>query len=705
MDMNLLSKLEQEHGLQPGLLNAVMMQESGGRADAVSPKGARGWFQFMPQTAQAYGVQDPTDFTQSATGAAKYLGNLYKQFGNWEDALRAYNWGEGNLSKFKRGKRKDMPAEAQAYPQAVLARLGDAAPDLPEDDEEPPELPPDLPDDAPAAPAAEKARDYQAELEARSGTILYPTVGAVAGGIMGTVAGATGGAGIGAIPGAAIGGTGGAMVGHIAAIMQADVPVEEKLKYLIGKFNVEAISNLIGTKGANWFVNALAKTPAERIAIQQWMEKNGSNIHPITDRELSPRAAGVYRQAERDIANTIDVAIGKSLSELTAGGRPSQLGSVFQRAYQAADEALFQTHDGLFAPFRHGTPFGSLKVTPTPQLRTKAQEVMQNFKDVKMTEKEAGASASVLKIVDDLAKGKEVDLATLVAQKRALGRTSNWEAVNGSVDNGIRKNLTVLLDDAIEKRLAGVGPAAAQSWKTANATAARDLGIMNDKLITRLASSDKTDPMVVTEFVAKNASPATMTAYKKALGLMVQKGALTQEQNAYLMDHVRRNWIEQNMNTSSKAADIYESILGTGKNQEAVDAFNAVFNGSPYKTVLQETAKAAHALREFGARIPNAAGSVGEYTTAGVGGGMVGGKLGTTVATGGVYLMNAIPKLLAKAQLRNDSALRNKVRFVVNYVNQATPEQLKDFAKGSITMMPANVQRTYVELQSQLGDE
>jgi hypothetical protein len=700
MDAALLAKLEAEHGLQPGLLKAVMMQESGGDPNAVSKAGAKGWFQFMPDTAKEYGVTDPTDFTQSATGAAKYLSRLQSKFGNIEDTLRAYNWGQGNLRAYQKGKRTDMPTEAAEYPQRVLARLegGDAPPEFETDDPPEFELPPDVMH--PALKSAGPVKDWQAELKNAPGTSLLPLVGGVGGSMIGAAAGAP--TVVGAIPGAAAGGTLGAIMGHALAIRNHEAPVEEKLKYLVGAFNMEALMNMAGTKGIQAIQNVLARTPKDRAAIVDWFRKNGSEINPEVY-DMSGRATRVYKSAEDDMATTIDESLGSTMRSLNQGGTPTDMGVVFQTAYKDAVEKVGQSHETLFAPFKHGTTVGNSLTVPTTSLRDTAKEVLQQFKDIKSTNKQAGAGADVVAIVKDLASGKAAPLATLVAQKRALGNTANWDAVQGGVDNSIRMKLYKELDGAIEAQLAKTNPAMLAQWNTANATANRQLGILTDTMIKKMAADEKVNPMLVTEFVAKNASPSAVTAYKKALGLMQAKGSITKEQNVYLMDHVRRNWIELNMSDSKKAAQMYDSILGSGKNAEAVDAFNAVFSGSPYRTVLEETARAAHALRQYGARIPASSGSSGEYVTGmslgGLAGGMVAGPggaaAGSTLAGALVFLTNAVPKAMAKAQLRNDHAVRNQIRYVSNWLNQASPSDLKSVAAGNFSTMPANVYRAY----------
>ena len=117
----LFSSLEEQYKLPSGLLNAVMMQESRGNANAVSPKGAQGYFQFMPDTAKQYGV-NPSDLTSSATGAARMFADLLKQNnGDLDSALAGYNWGQGNLSKYGIGK---APNETRNYIAKVKQGMG-----------------------------------------------------------------------------------------------------------------------------------------------------------------------------------------------------------------------------------------------------------------------------------------------------------------------------------------------------------------------------------------------------------------------------------------------------------------------------------------------------------------------------------------------------------------------------------------------------
>jgi soluble lytic murein transglycosylase-like protein len=76
----------------------VIWQESRFNARAVSPKGAAGIAQFMPQTASWHGLADPFDPTEALRHSASYLRKLRDQFGNLGLAAAAYDAGPGRVS-------------------------------------------------------------------------------------------------------------------------------------------------------------------------------------------------------------------------------------------------------------------------------------------------------------------------------------------------------------------------------------------------------------------------------------------------------------------------------------------------------------------------------------------------------------------------------------------------------------------------------
>ncbi len=78
--------------------------ESGLKA-GISPKGAAGFWQFMPQTARDFGlrvnsdIDDRNNIQKSTVAAAKYIKALYREFNSWTLAAAAYNVGEGRLKR------------------------------------------------------------------------------------------------------------------------------------------------------------------------------------------------------------------------------------------------------------------------------------------------------------------------------------------------------------------------------------------------------------------------------------------------------------------------------------------------------------------------------------------------------------------------------------------------------------------------------
>lgn len=110
----IFSALEADRGLPQGALRAVMKVESGGKANALSSAGARGAFQFMPETAKQYNV-DVSNPWDSARGAADYLGDLVKQYkGNFAAALAHYNGGAHNAKYQVDG---TVPSAAKVSPK------------------------------------------------------------------------------------------------------------------------------------------------------------------------------------------------------------------------------------------------------------------------------------------------------------------------------------------------------------------------------------------------------------------------------------------------------------------------------------------------------------------------------------------------------------------------------------------------------------
>lgn len=119
----------------------VMHVESGGRANAISPKGAMGCMQIMPATwrylTERHGLgADPWDPRFNMIGGALYLAEMARRFG-FPGAYAAYNAGPERYARHVRG-AASLPAETRAYmaslsgsAPAPMARGDDARPATP----------------------------------------------------------------------------------------------------------------------------------------------------------------------------------------------------------------------------------------------------------------------------------------------------------------------------------------------------------------------------------------------------------------------------------------------------------------------------------------------------------------------------------------------------------------------------------------------
>lgn len=99
----LIQAAAQRHRVPAAFVKSIVAAESNFNAAAVSPKGAIGLMQLMPQTARQYGV-DPTDPTANIDGGTRYLHALiqrYQKSRNWlQRAIAAYNAGPGVVDRY-----------------------------------------------------------------------------------------------------------------------------------------------------------------------------------------------------------------------------------------------------------------------------------------------------------------------------------------------------------------------------------------------------------------------------------------------------------------------------------------------------------------------------------------------------------------------------------------------------------------------------
>lgn len=108
---------EEKYGLPKNLLARLLQQESGFNPQAVSPKGARGIAQIMPEY---HPEAEPDDPAKAIDYAASYLRQNADRFGgDWEKAVAAYNAGPGTV---ERQGMDNLPAETQDYLQRITGR-------------------------------------------------------------------------------------------------------------------------------------------------------------------------------------------------------------------------------------------------------------------------------------------------------------------------------------------------------------------------------------------------------------------------------------------------------------------------------------------------------------------------------------------------------------------------------------------------------
>lgn len=144
--MPAMQKVLAQKGL-PQDLAYVAMIESGFSPNAISTAEAVGYWQFITPTANRYGLRttwwldERRDYTKSTTAAARYLGDLFRQFGSWYLTAAAYNMGEGRTQRLVNkyntknfwilSKRADFPDETRQYiPKLLAAMLIAKAPKL-----------------------------------------------------------------------------------------------------------------------------------------------------------------------------------------------------------------------------------------------------------------------------------------------------------------------------------------------------------------------------------------------------------------------------------------------------------------------------------------------------------------------------------------------------------------------------------------------
>jgi hypothetical protein len=119
----LIQEAAAEHGVSPDLVRAVIQTESQFDPMAVSPVGAAGLMQLMPNTAKRVGIDNPFDPRENVFGGVKYLSMMMDRFkGNTALALAGYNAGP---EKVKRHRGIPPYRETQGYVRKIQKLLAD----------------------------------------------------------------------------------------------------------------------------------------------------------------------------------------------------------------------------------------------------------------------------------------------------------------------------------------------------------------------------------------------------------------------------------------------------------------------------------------------------------------------------------------------------------------------------------------------------
>jgi len=94
-----VNSYSKKHGLDPRLVYALIEQESRFNPCAVSPKGAQGLMQIMPDTQKLLGLTEPFNPERNIAAGTQYLRSMLDKFQTEVMALAAYNAGPGAVAK------------------------------------------------------------------------------------------------------------------------------------------------------------------------------------------------------------------------------------------------------------------------------------------------------------------------------------------------------------------------------------------------------------------------------------------------------------------------------------------------------------------------------------------------------------------------------------------------------------------------------
>jgi len=114
---SLIREASRMYNIDHTLIKAVIKAESNFNRWAISPKGARGLMQIMPQNFRTLGIYNPFNPRENIMAGTLYLRRMFNKFDNMSLALAAYNAGPKAVSTYK-----SIPPykETQEYVRRVL---------------------------------------------------------------------------------------------------------------------------------------------------------------------------------------------------------------------------------------------------------------------------------------------------------------------------------------------------------------------------------------------------------------------------------------------------------------------------------------------------------------------------------------------------------------------------------------------------------
>jgi transglycosylase-like protein with SLT domain len=125
-----IEAVAREAALDPNFLARLIWKESLFDASAVSPGGAQGIAQFMPETAKRRGLIDAFNPAEALYVSARYLSDLRRDYGNIGLAAAAYNGGPARVERFIAGAGELAP-ETRAYVEAITGHPAETWRDAP----------------------------------------------------------------------------------------------------------------------------------------------------------------------------------------------------------------------------------------------------------------------------------------------------------------------------------------------------------------------------------------------------------------------------------------------------------------------------------------------------------------------------------------------------------------------------------------------